>query len=333
MTGPQDRMLDAIAAVANAANEAASAEAAFRVALKEILGATGWRAGHVFVVTPTGAREDIATWEPLDDPDLDALAAGRAASVDAAVVHTVPIVAGAETVAELEFLADRVDPVPADVEASLRTLGVVLGRVVERAQAADALQRARNELGSRPSGPVSTGGDEIRDPETGLFSARFLEEALLIETSRAGRARAQVAVIGLAIDGLDRAGAEARVRAAGHFLLQNVRKGDIPARVGNDFVVVLAGIGSGMGRARAQQLLKGLGNATVPGADEPLSLSAGLASFPQNGARPDTLIEAALEAAREAASKGAGAIQMAKPSTERWSEPSGQAARTARSRP
>jgi GGDEF domain-containing protein len=133
---------------------------------------------------------------------------------------------------------------------------------------------------------------------------------------------------------MDRGAVDARVEAAGAYLLQHVRKGDIPARTGDDFVIVLTGIGSGMGRARAQQLLKGLtGVAIDPARPEVrLGASAGLASFPQNGAKPETLIEAALEAARGVGAK-AGGVHMAKPSTERWSEPSGSAARTARTRP
>src|SRR5439155_13452512 len=129
--------------------------------------------------------------------------------------------------------------------------------------------------------------------------------------------------------------ADARIKAAGDFLLQNVRKSDIPARAGDDFVIVLSGIGSGMGRARAQQLQKGLSGVQFDPGDPTgrLRVSAGLASFPQNGAKPETLIEAALETARQAQTEGASRVLLARPSTERWSEPTGSAARTARTWP
>ena len=340
MTPRSERLLDAIAAVAEAANRATSAEDAFRTALTEILETTGWSAGHVYVAAPADPTklEDIGTWEPRG-------AAGR--ELDVGVVHSVPVAVGAETVAVLEFFGDeRASPV-ADLAEALGAIGVVLGRVVERARAEDTLQRARRDFDTRieelaSHGSARSAGDTIRDGETGLFTQRFLEEALLIETSRAGRARAQVAVIGLAIDGMeelhragDREAADARIQAAGDFLLQNVRKGDIPARAGDDFVIVLAGIGSGMGRARAQQLQKGLSGVRIDSADPKgrLSVSAGLASFPQNGAKPETLIEAALGAARQAQSEGGNRVLLARPSTERWSEQTGSAARTARSRP
>src|SRR5439155_7153218 len=89
----------AIAAVADAANRATSAEEAFRTALREILETTGWSAGHVYVAAraePT-KLDEIGTWEPRDASDRE---------LDVGVVHSVPVVVGAETVAVLEFFGD-----------------------------------------------------------------------------------------------------------------------------------------------------------------------------------------------------------------------------------
>ena len=99
MTPTSERLLEALAAVADAANRASSAEEAFRVALREIRETTGWSAGHVYVAAPGDPTklEDIGTWEPRD-------AAGRELAVG--VVHSVPVVVGGDTVAVLEFFGE-----------------------------------------------------------------------------------------------------------------------------------------------------------------------------------------------------------------------------------
>ena len=60
-----ERLVEMLGAVADAANGAASAEEAFRVALEEMCDATGWPAGHVYAAGPNGSLTDIGTWPQL----------------------------------------------------------------------------------------------------------------------------------------------------------------------------------------------------------------------------------------------------------------------------
>jgi hypothetical protein len=63
------RLVEMLGAIADAANGASSAEEAFRVALEEVCGATGWPVGHVYAVTggPAPGLTDIGTWHPGRD--------------------------------------------------------------------------------------------------------------------------------------------------------------------------------------------------------------------------------------------------------------------------
>ena len=359
-----------LGAVADGANEAASAEEAFRIALREVCRVAGWAAGHVYVATsgPVPRLEDIGTWE-MADPRYEAVrrevggtalrageaAAGRAlqegtpqriddvmndptfpkrdvvAQTGLRGVYAVPVPVGREVVAVLQFLSPGP---PADDPALLdavESAGVILGRVVERARAEDTLQRVRTELSERLAALESrveapTGGDEIHDRMTGLFTEAYLVETLRLETARADRSRRPVTVIALAVDGLDAVESAGNgeavasiVRTTAEILRTNVREGDVASRFGNEFMVVLPGVSAGMGRARAQQLRRGVDALRLTTPDgTALTTSAGFACFPDHGATHDALLAAAKEALAKAVEEGGGRLGMAKVSLERW---------------
>ena len=248
----------------------------------------------------------------------------------------VPVPVGGEIAGVIEFLMR--EPVPDDSEllTALETIGAVLGRVVERARAEAELGRVRQELEGRIAelrqrgeGVLVLEQEQIRDPLTGLFNARYLEEAIQLETARANRANRPLALIALGVDGLEtmqklkgRGAAEAAVRAVADFLSSHVREGDVPGRLDDEFVILLPGVSVGMGWARAKQLLKGLSSLRPESPDpQPISCSVGLACFPDHGASPSTLLKGAIAALRAAATKGAQQMEQAPLSNEKWTRP------------
>jgi diguanylate cyclase (GGDEF)-like protein len=368
-----------LGAVADAANDASSAEEAFRVALEEVCVATGWPVGHVYAATGGSAPglRDIGTWHLADEarhaPVRGALAGGRLRPDEGAAGRAlvsgsperiddvsrddafpsrdavlqvglraacaIPVLVGAETVAVLEFFLRVAPQVDADLHTSLETVGVVIGRVVERARNEDELRRVREEFGGRIAelqergdGVLVLEQESIRDPLTGLFNRAYLDESLRLETARANRANRPLAVIALGVDGLEnlqtregRGAAESVVRAVAEFLRNHVREGDVPCRHDDEFVILLPGVSIGMGRARARQLLKGLAAVRLESSNPvAITCSGGLACFPEHGATPATLLGGAIDALRRAAAEGGARLEQAPLSHEKWTRPKGR---------
>ena len=358
-----ERLVEMLGAVADAANGAASAEEAFRVALEEMCDATGWPAGHVYAAGPNGSLTDIGTWHSADDRGeelrrttaaapgpggaaAEALASGRpewrafpggAGSGGVGGICAVPVLAGVGTVAVIELFAED-GTAPADVVLdALHTVGVVAGRIAERAMAADELRRVRAELEAgaavrpEPAGaPVAAAPvaapPAFRDAPTGLYTPAYVEEALRVEAARADRERRPVTVIALAADGVrelrgagDLAAADHVAETVGAFLGGGIRKGDLAARYGDEVVVVMPGVSVGMGRVRTQQLRKAIEELGLTAPDgSVLKASAGFACFPDHGAGETELLDAAREALARAQAEGGGRLEMAKLSLKRW---------------
>lgn len=144
----------------------------------------------------------------------------------------------------------------------------------------------------------------IRDSLTGLFNRRYMEETLEREISRASRTGESVGLIMLDMDYFkqfnDNFGHEAgdlMLRALGQFLLANVRKEDVVCRYGGDEVlVILPGASLDITRKRASALVE-TSNALKIGYHHrtlgPISLSMGVAIFPDDGASGAEVLKAA----------------------------------------
>jgi diguanylate cyclase (GGDEF)-like protein len=144
----------------------------------------------------------------------------------------------------------------------------------------------------------------IRDPLTGLFNRRFLEETLPREIKRAQRKRSTLCVLMLDIDNFktfnDRYGHAAGDNVLREFsgvLLDNIRNTDIASRYGGEeFMVVLPDAPVADARNKAQQILektKALRvtfNGTGLG---PISASIGLAACPDHCDNAQALVRAA----------------------------------------
>jgi len=148
----------------------------------------------------------------------------------------------------------------------------------------------------------------IRDPLTGLFNRRYLEETLAREVARATRGRSTLGVVMLDLDKfkllndtLGHTAGDAALREIGHLLRENVRAGDVACRYGGDeFIVVMPDTNLENAGRKAQVLLE-LFKRAPPG----LESSMGVVAYPAHGAMGGDLLKAA-DAALYRAKQGGG---------------------------
>ena len=153
----------------------------------------------------------------------------------------------------------------------------------------------------------------IRDPLTNIFNRRYLDETLDRELSRAAREDYPVCVIMVDIDHFKRVndtyGHEAGdlvLKAIAETLAEHSRRGDFACRYGGEeFVVVLPNISLETACERAADLRKSLLQLSVPYEHYSLSvtISMGIACFPENGQTRESTLRAAdqaMYAAKEA---------------------------------
>ena len=144
----------------------------------------------------------------------------------------------------------------------------------------------------------------IRDPLTGLFNRRYLEETLVTETERSKRDVAPFSIIMLDLDQFNRfndkhghEAGDAVLQTVGKYLLRHVRGGDIACRYsGEEFTMVLPGAGSQEAFQRAEQLCEGIRTLRVEFRGQvlgPLTLSAGVATYPDQGETGEHVQQAA----------------------------------------
>jgi diguanylate cyclase (GGDEF)-like protein/PAS domain S-box-containing protein len=135
----------------------------------------------------------------------------------------------------------------------------------------------------------------IRDPLTGLFNRRYMEESLEREVRRSARSGGPLGIVMLDIDHFkafnDAHGhpaGDALLAALGAFLRAHVRAEDIACRYGGEeFTLILPDASLEATRERAEEIRDRIGKLEVPyrgGSLGPVTLSLGVAGFPQHGA-------------------------------------------------
>jgi diguanylate cyclase (GGDEF)-like protein/PAS domain S-box-containing protein len=144
----------------------------------------------------------------------------------------------------------------------------------------------------------------IRDPLTGLFNRRYLDEFLEREIARANRASKPLAIIMLDVDYFkkfnDKFGHEAGdvvLRELGLFLQKQFRGSDIVCRYGGEeLIIILPEISKEAATTRAEFIREGVKNLRINYGYtrlDAISLSLGVACFPEDGLTGVAVIKAA----------------------------------------
>jgi diguanylate cyclase (GGDEF)-like protein len=143
-----------------------------------------------------------------------------------------------------------------------------------------------------------------RDPLTGLFNRRYMEETLVRELHRAERHGIPLGIIMVDIDHFRRFnnnfGHEAGdlvLKELGKFLQNNIRKEDVACRYGGEeFTLILPGAALDITQKRAEALRRTAQHMQLYFNDQLLdsiSLSFGVAIFPDHGVTGEAVLQAA----------------------------------------
>ncbi len=155
----------------------------------------------------------------------------------------------------------------------------------------------------------------IRDPLTGLYNRRFLEEYLVHEGVRATRKTRPLSVLMLDIDHFKRfndtfghEAGDAILRRIGLLLQGHVRGSDIACRIGGEeFALLLPEAPLPIALQRADNILDAVRRLQVKHRGQVLgsiTVSLGVAAFPQHGETPEALIRSADRALFQAKERG-----------------------------
>jgi diguanylate cyclase (GGDEF)-like protein/PAS domain S-box-containing protein len=162
----------------------------------------------------------------------------------------------------------------------------------------------------------------IRDPLTGLFNRRYMEETIERELHRATRNGAPLGVIMFDIDhfkefndNFGHAAGDAILRELGTYLESKIRHEDIACRYGGDeFILVLPECPIETTRQRAEQLREAFKSLDVRylGQSLPMvTLSLGVAVFSEHGSSAESLLRKADQALYRAKAEGSDRVLVA----------------------
>ncbi len=162
----------------------------------------------------------------------------------------------------------------------------------------------------------------ILDPLTGLFNRRFMEETLELEFARSARGDRSIGIIMLDLDHFkplnDSCGhdaGDAVLRELAGVLKSSVREGDIACRYGGEeFVLILPEAPLELALRRAEELRDAVKRLSVLHGGRrigPLTVSAGVATFPEHGKTGAALLQAADAALYRAKAAGRDRVLVA----------------------
>ncbi|MHB8069684.1 MAG: PAS domain-containing protein [Desulfobaccales bacterium] len=200
----------------------------------------------------------------------------------------IPLVAHGEAIGMFHVLLDSPDPVQSAIKQDLAVrVSEYLGLALAKLKLQETLQRL-----------------SVRDPLTGLYNRRHLEESMERELRRAERQGKQVGVIMVDIDHFKRfndtyghEAGDALLREMGAFLQRHIRGNDLACRYGGEeFTLILRDVSTERTVQRAEQLREAVKQLKVlhgRGFLDPITLSLGVAMFPAHGATLLAVLQAA----------------------------------------
>lgn len=231
-------------------------------------------------------RTELAT---MQEKDIEMVRSGETARAPVREIH---VTCGDGTVRDME--------VAITVEEDL--VYSVFHDVTERNRAEQALRDVLQ-------------AESLHDPLTTLFNRRYLDQAMEREFARALRSGTPVSVLMADIDHFkavnDDFGHDCGdnvLRAVSRHLSSRIRKGDTACRFGGEeFTLLLPDACLEDACERADRLREGIRNLSVICNGRPIervTISIGVATFPQHGTDPAEVLKAADDALRRAKSDG-----------------------------
>lgn len=228
------------------------------------------------------------------------LVCAHAADHAAADALCIPMVAQSEALGVLHLRG--IEPLGETTEGAADTRRQLAVAVAEHLALALANFRLRASLRAQ----------SIRDPLTGLYNRRYLEESLERELRRAARRQRPLSVVSIDVDHFKKfndtfghSAGDAVLAAVGRILLENVRGEDIVCRMGGEeLMVILPDCPEDAAVERAEELRHLVRNLTVEFHGQALGMitvSLGVATFPAHGTTGESLLlaaDAALYAAK-----------------------------------
>jgi diguanylate cyclase (GGDEF)-like protein len=226
----------------------------------------------------------------------------------------VPLVAHGETLGLMTL--EQLDPTEAGSASDAAAAGLPDPRKVDMVARQLALTLANLRLRE------TLAEQSIRDPLTNSFNRRYLGVVAGKEIAKAQRFGRSLAVVMLDVDHFKRfndvhghpAGDAALIAVAAH-LQEHTREGDWLFRLGGEeFALLLGEVGRDDARAKAEELREGI-MAIVIGHQETvlprITVSMGVAMYPDNGNELDALLSVADEALYAAKQSGRNRVVLA----------------------
>ena len=165
--------------------------------------------------------------------------------------------------------------------------------ITERKRAQDALIKSETKLREQ----------SVRDHLTNVFNRRYMEVTLERELLRAARKGFSLGIIMLDVDGFKgfndtfgHAVGDAILRKLSNILLKHIRGEDVPSRYGGDeFIIILPEASQQVTRERAELLRKRIEAFNINFEGQTIgkiTVSLGVATFPNNGTTASALLKA-----------------------------------------